>query len=107
MNGIIFLCLIARIDQYINEKAIGGPNIWYCKASLKFPFKLADTDLVRKHVGHGNPVECLIGQLHPGSQFKYLLSERYPTKNIGMNCLLLKKTNLILLLYERLFKVKI
>ena len=56
------------MDQMIKKRATKGPNICILKESSKSPCKAKQVDLVKKHVGHGIPVSCLIGQEIPGRE---------------------------------------
>tara|TARA_A100001234_G_scaffold220058_3_gene232219 strand:+ start:161 stop:331 length:171 start_codon:yes stop_codon:yes gene_type:complete len=56
------------MDQMIKKRAMNGPNICILKEFSKSPCKAKQVDLVKKQVGHGTPVMCLIGQEIPGKE---------------------------------------
>ena len=56
------------MDQMIKKRAIKGPNKCILKESSKSPCNAKQVDLVKKQVGHGTPVICLIGQEIPGKE---------------------------------------
>ena len=56
------------MDQIIKKRATNGPNKCILKESSKSPCKAKQVDLVKKQVGHGTPVICLIGQEIPGKE---------------------------------------
>tara|TARA_Y100000766_G_C18774826_1_gene540192 strand:- start:235 stop:405 length:171 start_codon:yes stop_codon:yes gene_type:complete len=56
------------MDQITKKRAKNGPNICILKESSKSPCRAIQVDLVKKHVGHGTPVNCLKGQDMPGKE---------------------------------------
>ena len=67
-KGNNFFVLNDFIDQMIKKRAMNGPNICILKEFSKSPCKAKQVDLVKKQVGHGIPVICLIGQEIPGKE---------------------------------------